>query len=168
MREVLQSKQDEWDEKHPNPSPSYKKKNRPKYTAKDFYEYCSKIPGPLKGKPYPSSTVLIKVALNLHPKVRQFLARKFAGSQEEAECANLCFTRNALGTGTFWNPANVTPEIQLYWVESMFAVQQGRKSRFDSKVAFKGDAQKVKNFENLCKLNLEQLKLMTANLDDTV
>ena len=104
------------------------------------------------------------MALGLHHTVRSFIATKFSGTEAEAGLATKAFTRGALGTGTFWNLSNCSPEIQLYWVRSMYTVQTNQGTRYDSKVKFKGSGN-VKKFENLCRLNMVQIRQFMDNLE---
>ena len=163
MADEIKPKQLEWDATNSRANETEKNRKRPKYSAKAFIVWAQKKVGPLTGKPYASCTVLCKVALGLHSTVRSFIARKFAGTEEEAKCAEKCFTRGALGTGTFWNLGTVTPELQLYWVRSLYNVQKNKDTRYDSKVKFKGTH--VKKFEKLCRWNVQQLSRLSHRLD---
>ena len=164
MEDVLKQQKQAWDDENPNASDTVRRKQRPKYSVKQFYGWASQKSGPLKGKPYESSSVLVKTALNLHQDVKTFLGEKFGGSEEEATWATECFTRGSLGTGLFWNLKNVSAKVQLYWVKSMFEVQRCRKGRWDYKVKFKGT--NVKSFERLCGWNVDQLTLLEKILAD--
>lgn len=160
---VLAEQQRKWDEKHPDASKT-ERKRRPKYTARGFYDWAQTKTGPLKGKPYPSATVLMKVAGGLYQKPKTFMANKFGGDLKTAKIAQDCYTRGSLGTGSLWNPDTTTEEMQFYWIKSLFEVQKAKGTQLQNKtVSFKGTH--ARKFETLCKGNVAQLKLFTERLD---
>ena len=163
MQDCLVPAQEKWDEEHPEASKKTKR-SRPKFEVKSFYDWAKTRTGPFrlgpeKFKPYASSSVLIKVALNHHPVVMEYIASKFAGTKKDAEAAEKAFTRAALGTGSLWNKAMVPASTQLWWVKSLFTVASDEKS----KILFKG-GKNAKDFQSACKRSIAQQALLVATL----
>lgn len=157
---VLKLEQEEWDKQNPNANAKQQKRERPKWTVKNFHKWAAGQPGPIFNKPYGSTSVLIKVALNMHPETNKFIASKFARSAEEALVAEECYTKAALGQGAFWNKTKISAEDQLWWVRSMFEVERN-KTRLDIK--YKGTAHAAK-FESLCTDTIAQQKKFAREL----
>ena len=86
----------------------------------------------IQGKPTGSASVLVKVSLNICDAVWEYIGDHFATTEEEA-CK--CFTRAALGAGTLWNKRNAGPELQRWWMNTIWVV-----STQNLGIAFKGSA----------------------------
>ena len=79
------------------------KRKAPKFTRKAFWSWCQERTGPLQGKPYGSSSILIKVALGIHDNVWSWIASKFSATEDDSKDAAECFTRAGLGEGKMWD-----------------------------------------------------------------
>ena len=114
MNVVLPMKREEWKEAK---SQGRKTGPEPKWKQKDFITWAQKQVSSIQEVAYSSATVLVKIALGLHPGSTEFIAGKFSGSETDSELAISCFTRASLGEGAFWNKKHTSEHLQLWWIK---------------------------------------------------